>query len=1145
MSVKAIREYHGKVMIFRNLGDQYRGALITPAFFSQDLALGWWNLTQEHPWLLTEGLVVKPDQLIKRRGKHGLIKVNVGFEEVKTWILDRVHKETDVEGVKGPLTHFLIEPFVPHKQEDEYYVCIQSHRYYDELFFYHEGGVDVGDVDAKAERMFVQTTEASPDDDGITKALLTKVPSARQKLVADYIAKLYRLYRELHYCYLEINPIVITKDNKILALDLAAKLDETAAFLVAPKWGEVDWPAPFGRREYPEEEFIRKLDEKTGASLKLTVLNPAGRVWLMVAGGGASVVYADTVVDFGFGDELANYGEYSGAPTAEETFQYAKTLFTLIFKNKPRPDGNVFIVGGGIANFTDVSATFGGLIKAINTYSEELKEHKVSFWVRRAGLNFLEGLRKIKTAVKELGLPIKVYGPETHMTAVVPMALGLMDVLEEPDLDAAEYLKIGGGSRMTNMLAHKSAIKTSPRGVEAGAMSTHKAGDPNTTEKHPHIHYPARNLTKLATYTADSGTTCLVYNLQQAAVQRMLDFDGMCGRKTPSVSAVVFPFGGRSNMKVYWGMEEIFVPVYPSIQSALEAHPDISVMINFASFRSSYDSSMEALQYPQLKTVAIIAEGMPERQTREILQTAEQRCVTIIGPATVGGIKPGCFRIGNTGGAIENIIMSKLYRPGSVAYVSRSGGMSNELNNIIARQTDGVHEGVAVGGDRYPGTRFLDHILRYQEDKDVKMIVLLGEVGGVDEYEVLDAIKDGRITKPLIAWCVGTCAAAFGEEMQFGHAGAQSRGSRETAKAKNFALSELAPQVTVPTSFDNLGMEIGRVYKELCDKGVIKPFHEPEVPTVPKDFKTLQKLGVVRPNPANIVCSISDDRGDEVTYCGVKLSQIIETGGTVGSALSLLWFKRNLPLECTKFLEMILVICADHGPAVSGAHNAIVCARAGKDVVDSLCSGLLTIGPRFGGALDDAAKSFTKAFDKGMSPKDYVDTMKKNNELVMGIGHRIKSKHNPDKRVELLKAYALKHWSCDNPMKSVLGFALGVEETTVKKKANLILNVDGCIAAAFVDMMRVCGAFTREDADQLVDAGCLNGLFVLARSIGLIGHILDQKRLGQPLYRHPFSDIAYIEEKQPESRRERSETAQPLFPQGATSATLRVESNRS
>eukprot|EP00061_Rhincodon_typus_P002696 g18240.t1 len=65
----------------------------------------------------------------------------------------------------------------------------------------------------------------------------------------------------------------------------------------------------------------------------------------------------------------------------------------------------------------------------------------------------------------------------------------------------------------------------------------------------------------------------------------------------------------------------------------------------------------------------------------------------------VGGIKPGCYKIGNTGGMLDNILASKLYRPGSVAYVSRSGGMSNELNNIISRTTDGVYEGVAIGGD--------------------------------------------------------------------------------------------------------------------------------------------------------------------------------------------------------------------------------------------------------------------------------------------------------------------------------------------------------------------------------------------------------------------------------------------------------------
>lgn len=84
--------------------------------------------------------------------------------------------------------------------------------------------------------------------------------------------------------------------------------------------------------------------------------------------------------------------------------------------------------------------------------------------------------------------------------------------------------------------------------------------------------------------------------------------------------------------------------------------------------------------------------------------------------------------------------------------------MSNELNNIISKATDGVYEGVAIGGDRYPGTTFTDHLFRYQADPNVKMLVLLGEVGGTEEYEVCQAIRDGRITKPIIAWCIGTCA---------------------------------------------------------------------------------------------------------------------------------------------------------------------------------------------------------------------------------------------------------------------------------------------------------------------------------------------------------------------------------------------------
>merc|ERR1711967_154199 len=111
------------------------------------------------------------------------------------------------------------------------------------------------------------------------------------------------------------------------------------------------------------------------------------------------------------------------------------------------------------------------------------------------------------------------------------------------------------------------------------------------------------------------------------------------------------------------------MPVYTSTKEAVAKHPNASYFVNFASFRSVHETTMEALTLPSIKTVCVIAEGVPEQQSREIIKVAEAKGVGMIGPATVGGIKPGC-----------------------IAYISKSGGMSNELNNLICRNSDGVNE---------------------------------------------------------------------------------------------------------------------------------------------------------------------------------------------------------------------------------------------------------------------------------------------------------------------------------------------------------------------------------------------------------------------------------------------------------------------
>ena len=241
---------------------------------------------------------------------------------------------------------------------------------------------------------------------------------------------------------------------------------------------------------------------------------------------------------------------------------------------------------------------------------------------------------------------------------------------------------------------------------------------------------------------------------------------------------------------------------------------------------------------------------------------------------------------------MDNIISSKLYRPGSVGYVSKSGGMSNELNNILSFTTNGVYEGIAIGGDRYPGSTFIDHLLRYEKDPECKMLVLLGEVGGIEEYRVIEAVKKGIIKKPIVAWAIGTCAKMFATEVQFGHAGSMANSDLETAETKNTAMK--AAGFIVPDTFEELPQVLRETYDELVKSGAIIPQPERDPPVIPMDYKWAQELGLIR-KPAAFISTISDERGQELLYAGMRISDVFKDDIGLGGVVSLLWFKRRTP----------------------------------------------------------------------------------------------------------------------------------------------------------------------------------------------------------------------------------------------------------
>ena len=443
MAQKAIREFDAKSILakhwdkyFPNFTYAYETVLVQNGSELQAAA-------KDKKWLNEKALVAKPDMLFGKRGKNGLVLFrdqkpgDVSLNKAVSWIDEKSSSAQSVyfsfdgdtptgEAKTDMLTHFVVEPFTPHTQEEEYYISATCVGDDDMLYMSAEGGMEVEEGwDEKVTEVAFSITDTEEE---IAAKIRANVPAdvaaADKEAFAEFAIGFFKAYRELNFAYLEINPFVL-QGSKIELLDMVAKLDDTAGFMMREEWGDVDYPTSFGMEEKsPEVLAIEDADSKSGASLKLTILKPEARIWTMVAGGGASVVYADTIADFAGIDDLANYGEYSGGPTTSETKFYAETLLDLMTRQKDAQGRDkILIIGGAIANFTDVAQTFTGIIQAFDNYADKMKEVGIKIYVRRGGPNYEKGLKDIKEAADRLGLYIEVYGPETHVTDIVRMAL--------------------------------------------------------------------------------------------------------------------------------------------------------------------------------------------------------------------------------------------------------------------------------------------------------------------------------------------------------------------------------------------------------------------------------------------------------------------------------------------------------------------------------------------------------------------------------------------------------------------------------------------------------------------------------------------------------------------------------------------------
>jgi len=357
-------------------------------------------------WLQESRLVVKAHEAIGSRMKLGLVKVNLDWPAAKQAVKEMLGKAL---GGEMKVSQVIVSEMIPHKEE--YYISVKSTREGAELLLANVGGIEIESNWERIQKLPIPVGE-TPSKEAL--ADLAKRAGFGKDLalkVAEFAAKLYQCYDHEDAQYLEINPLVMrSNDQALVALDAVTLLDADARFR-HPDW-DFSFAAEFGRPYSAHERAVMEVDSKIKGSVKFIEI-PGGDTALLPAGGGASVFYTDAVV--ALGGKPANYAEYSGDPPDWAVEVLTEKVCSL-------PNLKRIIVGGAIANFTNVKKTFAGIIAGFRKAKAEGKLNGVEIWVRRGGPFEKEGLAAMK-ALEAEGFLIHVFDRYTPLTDIVDMSL--------------------------------------------------------------------------------------------------------------------------------------------------------------------------------------------------------------------------------------------------------------------------------------------------------------------------------------------------------------------------------------------------------------------------------------------------------------------------------------------------------------------------------------------------------------------------------------------------------------------------------------------------------------------------------------------------------------------------------------------------
>jgi succinyl-CoA synthetase alpha subunit len=517
------------------------------------------------------------------------------------------------------------------------------------------------------------------------------------------------------------------------------------------------------------------------------------------------------------------------------------------------------------------------------------------------------------------------------------------------------------------------------------------------------------------------------------------------------------------------GSTALGVPVFDTVPKAVESLGNIDICVLFVPAPQVRTAAIEALD-AGVKLAVLVPDRVPVWDAMEIFACAKANGASFVGPNTLGILSPGKAVVGMIGGRAESARQwFKPANPTGVGVISRSGGMASSTGYYLGQAGVKISTIVHIGGDAVLGMRIPDVAMFFENDAQTDAIVIFGEIGSSQEEDLAELIAAKKITKPVIAYIGGKAAR---EGTRFSHAGAIIEGNRGTHAGKVKALREVG--AIVVDAFGDLPSATVDLLRKLGKDGSLMSDAE---------RKAVWTTAITKIEPNRVMV-----RGHDIAQLMGRSS--------FGAAVYLI-LKGEMPDEKTaRLMDAVLVSSIDHGATPPSALAARTVASTGAALSASVAAGIMSINKHHGGAIEDCARQLGAMLARADKEKMSFDEaaraeiaeIKAQGRRIAGFGHRI---HTSDPRTKRLFELASEADAAGNHV----AMAQALEREFAATGKPLPINVDGAIGAILADLG--------------LDPRVFNGIFMIARTPGLVAQVVEEQTREKPMRKIDSENHAY------------------------------------